>query len=84
MDYFYYSYVLRFWSFRDNLERTFKDLKNIFTRVEELAETKEKVDFNTAEGMNVAYAIIDKAIENIAKEKQNAEEASAAKKYFPC
>jgi hypothetical protein len=64
--------------FRKNVQ----GLENIFTRVEELAETKEKVDFNTAEGMNVAYAIIDKAIENIAKEKQNAEEASAAKSIF--
>ncbi|ACZ11624.1 nitrate- and nitrite sensing domain-containing protein [Sulfurospirillum deleyianum] len=64
--------------FRKNV----KGLENIFTRVEELAETKEKVDFNTAEGMNVAYGIIDKAIENIAKEKKNAEEASAAKSIF--
>ena len=64
--------------FRKNVQ----GLENIFTRVEELAETKEKVDFNTAEGMNVAYGIIDRAIENIAKEKKNAEEASAAKSIF--
>ena len=64
--------------FRKNVQ----GLENIFSRVEELAETKEKVDFNTAEGMNVAYSIIDKAIENIAKEKKNAEEASAAKSIF--
>ncbi len=64
--------------FRKNVQ----GLENIFSRVEELAESKEKVDFNTTEGMNTAYAIIDKAIENIAKEKQNAEEASAAKSIF--
>ena len=64
--------------FRKNVQ----GLENIFTRVEELADTKQKVDFNTAEGMNTAYAIIDIAIENIAKEKQNAEEASAAKSIF--
>ena len=64
--------------FRKNV----KGLENIFERVEELAETKQKVDFNTTQGMNVAYSIIDKAIENIAKEKKNAEEASAAKSIF--
>lgn len=63
-------------------KKNLKGLESIFGRVEELADTKEKVDFHTAEGMNVAYAIIDKAIENIAKEKKNAEEASAAKSIF--
>lgn len=65
-----------------DFKKNVKGLENIFERVEELAETKEKVDFNTAEGMNVAYAVIDKAIENIATEKKNAEEASAAKSIF--
>lgn len=51
-------------------KKNLKGLESIFGRVEELADTKEKVDFHTAEGMNVAYAIIDKAIENIAKEKK--------------
>jgi len=64
--------------FRKNL----KGLENIFERVEELADTKQKVDFNTTQGMNVAYGIIDSAIANIAKEKRNAEEASAAKSIF--
>ena len=64
--------------FRKNVQ----GLENIFSRVEELSNSKEKVDFTTAEGMNVAYAVIDKAIENIAYEKQNAEEASAAKSIF--
>ena len=57
-------------------------LENIFKRVGELAETDEKVDFNTAAGMNSAYSIIDQAIANIAIEKKNAEEASAAKSIF--
>jgi len=68
------------------LQRQFKKnvigLENIFKRVGELAETDKSVDFNTAEGMNSAYEIIDQAIENIAKEKKNAEEASAAKSIF--
>jgi len=63
-------------------KKNLKGLESIFGRVEELADTKEKVDFHTTQGMNVAYAIIDKAIENIAKEKKNAEEASAAKSIF--
>ena len=66
----------------DQFKKNLKGLESIFGRVEELADTKEKVDFNTTQGMNVAYAIIDKAIENIAKEKKNAEEASAAKSIF--
>ncbi|MDY0265633.1 MAG: ATP-binding protein [Sulfurospirillum cavolei] len=78
------SIVLMFLGFglANQFRKNVRGLENIFSRVEELAETKEKVDFNTTEGMNTAYAIIDKAIENIAKEKQNAEEASAAKSIF--
>ncbi|MDD3343712.1 MAG: ATP-binding protein [Sulfurospirillaceae bacterium] len=78
------SLILMFlgFSLSGQFKKNVKGLEGIFGRVEELAETKEKVDFNTTEGMNVAYAIIDKAIENIAKEKKNAEEASAAKSIF--
>ncbi len=64
--------------FRNNV----RGLENIFKKVGELAEAEENVDFNTAQGMNAAYSIIDQAIENIAKEKKNAEEASAAKSIF--
>lgn len=78
------SLILMFlgFSLSSQFKKNVKGLENIFERVEELAETKEKVDFNTTQGMNVAYSIIDKAIENIAKEKKNAEEASAAKSIF--
>ena len=78
------SIILMFLGFTlaGQFKKNVKGLENIFERVEELAETKQKVDFNTAQGMNVAYVIIDKAIENIAKEKKNAEEASAAKSIF--
>jgi len=64
------------------LKKSIKGLEKIFEKVEQLAQSKGKVDFQTAEGMNVAYGIIDKAIENIAKQKSNAEEASAAKSIF--
>ena len=63
-------------------KRNVSGLEKIFEKVEEIAETKEKVDFQTADGMNAAYVIIDKAIENIAKQKAHAEEASAAKSIF--
>lgn len=78
------SIVLMFLGFglAGQFRKNVQGLENIFSRVEELAETKEKVDFNTTEGMNAAYGIIDKAIENIAREKKNAEEASAAKSIF--
>ncbi len=78
------SLVLMFLGFTlsEQFKKNVKGLENIFERVEELAETKEKVDFHTTQGMNIAYEIIDKAIENIAKEKKNAEEASAAKSIF--
>jgi signal transduction histidine kinase/CheY-like chemotaxis protein len=68
------------------LSRQFKKnisgLEGVFKKVEDLAETKETVDFNTSEGMNSAYTIIDQAIDNIAQEKDNAKEASAAKSIF--
>ena len=78
------SLILMFVAFllSSQFKKNVKGLENIFKKVGELAETKENVDFNTAEGMNSAYAIIDQAIENIATEKINAEEASAAKSIF--
>jgi len=78
------SLILMFIGFllAGQFKKNVQGLENIFKRVGELAETKENVDFNTAAGMNSAYAIIDKAIENIAIEKVNAEEASAAKSIF--
>ncbi|MBE0491792.1 MAG: response regulator [Sulfurospirillum sp.] len=64
--------------FRKNI----KGLENIFKKVGELAETDAIVDFNTAAGMDAAYVVIDRAIENIAQQKNNAQEASAAKSIF--
>ena len=78
------SLILMFIGFllAGQFKKNVQGLENIFKRVGDLAETKENVDFNTAAGMNSAYGIIDKAIENIAIEKVNAEEASAAKSIF--
>ncbi|MFK5881525.1 MAG: response regulator [Sulfurospirillum sp.] len=68
------------------LSRQFKKnisgLEGVFKKVEELAEAKEDVDFSTSDGMSKAYEIIDQAIDNIAKEKDAAKEASAAKSIF--
>ena len=63
-------------------KKNIKGLEGIFRKVEELAETKEDVDFSTSEGMSKAYNIINQAIDNIAKEKDSAKEASAAKSIF--
>ncbi len=68
--------------FSTQFKKNILELENVFKRVEELAETKQDVDFSTSEGMNQAYEIIDKAIENIAIEKDKAKEASAAKSIF--
>ena len=64
------------------LRQNVRSLETVFEKIEELAGTKEEVDFSTAAGMNTAYSIINQAIENIAVEKKNAEEASAAKSIF--
>ena len=63
-------------------QRNVDELENVFKKVEELAETDESIDFQTAQGTSKAYEIINTAIENIAAEKKNAEEASAAKSIF--
>jgi len=64
--------------FRKNIQ----GLENIFGKVSDLAQSKESVDFNTSDGMDKAYATIDKAIENIANEKENAQESNASKSIF--
>jgi len=78
------SLILMFIGFllSGQFKKNVKGLENIFAKVGDLAETSESVDFNTASGMNSAYGIIDQAIENIAKEKANAESANAAKSIF--
>lgn len=57
-------------------------LESIFTRVEDLAQTDERVNLQTTEGTKKAYSIIDQAIQNIAEDKKKAEEANAAKSIF--
>jgi len=64
--------------FRKNLH----GLENIFKKVSDLAESKEVVNFHTSDGMDKAYTTINKAIENIAKEKASAQESNAAKSIF--
>ncbi len=63
-------------------KKNLSGLESVFKKVEKLAETKEEVDFSTSEGMSSAYTIIDKAIDNITQEKDNAKEASEAKSIF--
>lgn len=52
------------------LRQNVRSLETVFEKIEELAGTKEEVDFSTAAGMNTAYSIINQAIENIAVEKK--------------
>lgn len=78
------SIILLFISF--SLTRQFKKnlqgLESIFLKVSNLAGIKKSIDFNTSADMDMAYEIIDKAIENISVEKGSAEEANAAKSIF--
>ncbi|MDR2100771.1 MAG: nitrate- and nitrite sensing domain-containing protein, partial [Campylobacteraceae bacterium] len=62
--------------------KNIQDLGNVFTRVEDLAGTQNRLDLDTAEDTSKAYKIIDQALINIALEKRKAEEASAAKSIF--
>lgn len=59
-----------------------KELSKVFSRVDELAGSKEKLDLRTLSNTSKAYQIIDKALENITEEKRKAEDASAAKSIF--
>ena len=73
--------ILGFFLIRQ-FQKNIDDLQDVFKKVEELAETDENIDFQTAHGTSKAYEIINTAIENIAIEKRTAEEASAAKSIF--
>ncbi|MDR0467416.1 MAG: nitrate- and nitrite sensing domain-containing protein [Campylobacteraceae bacterium] len=65
-----------------NINKNILELGKVFTRVEELAGTKEKLDLRTSKDTTKAYGIIDKALESIAEEKRKAEDASYAKSIF--
>ncbi len=74
-----FIYIVLSKQFKQNIE----SFSKIFEKIAQLSQTDdERVDFNTASGINSAYSIIDKAIENIAKEKAKAEETNAAKSIF--
>ena len=61
---------------------TIKELEKLFDKVVNFAEFEEKVDLTTVQGTLQAYKAIEKAIEKIAKEKEQAEEANKAKSIF--
>lgn len=64
------------------LRKNMKELESVFKKVGDLAGTNENVDLQTTEGTTKAYVIINQAVENIAKEKENAQDANAAKSIF--
>ncbi len=66
----------------NKIKKNLKGLERVFTKVQELSNTKKEVNFDTAEGVSLTYQVIDEAIENIAKEKNVAKEANAAKSIF--
>ena len=66
----------------NKIKKNLKGLEKVFTKVQELSDTKKEVNFDTAEGVNITYQIIDEAVENITKERNIAKEANAAKSIF--
>jgi len=66
----------------EKIKKNLKGLERVFTKVQELSDTKKEVNFDTAEGVSLTYQIINEAVDNIAKEKNVAKEANAAKSIF--
>ncbi len=64
------------------IKKNLKGLERVFTKVQELSDTKKEINFDTAEGVSLTYQIIDEAVENITKERNIAKEANAAKSIF--
>ena len=64
------------------IKKNLKGLERVFTKVQELSDSKKEVNFDTAEGVSLTYQIIDEAVENITKERNLAKEANAAKSIF--
>lgn len=64
------------------IKRNIQDLEQVFKKVGEVAGTDEEVDLQTTDGTAKAYNIINQAVENIAREKESALEANAAKSIF--
>jgi signal transduction histidine kinase/CheY-like chemotaxis protein len=74
---FYFTIVVSR-NFKNNIE----ELGKLFEKVAGAANTAEKIDFSSSDGITDAYRVIDKALDNIENEKRIAEEANRAKSIF--
>ncbi len=64
------------------IKRSIKELEKLFSKVGQLADIDEEIDFQTTEGIEKGYRIIEIAIDQIQQDKQIALEASKAKSIF--
>ena len=64
------------------IRRNIKELEKLFSKVGQLADIDEEIDFQTTEGIEKGYRIIEIAIDQIQQDKQIALEASKAKSIF--
>ncbi len=64
------------------IRRSIKELEKLFSKVGQLADIDEGIDFQTTEGIDRGYRIIEIAIDQIQQDKRIALEASKAKSIF--
>ena len=64
------------------IKRSIRELEKLFGKVGQLADIDEEIDFQTTEGIEKGYRIIEIAIDQIQQDKQIALEASKAKSIF--
>ncbi len=64
------------------IRRSINELEKLFGKVGQLADIDEEIDFQTTEGIEKGYRIIEIAIDQIQQDKQVALEASRAKSIF--
>ena len=64
------------------IRRSIRELEKLFSKVEQLADIDEEIDFQTTEGIEKGYRIVEIAIDQIQQDKQVALEASKAKSIF--
>ena len=64
------------------IQKSIKELGKLFSKVGQLADIDEEIDFQTTDGIDKGYRIIEIAIDQIQQDKQIALEASKAKSIF--
>ena len=64
------------------IQKSIKELGKLFSKVGQLADIDEEIDFQTTDGIDKGYRVIEIAIDQIQQDKQTALEASKAKSIF--